>query len=259
MVKAKQLILATSPASVLFAITIAVSIITGHPPDLFHENSTGGFVIRSFFIAGILLATISFSPWIVSGLVYFMREKTIFGQFVKTGKPRESELNRITSWLLRPIQGIGLCLIAGERLIEFLEFGTGLGYSLQLARISLFILGSMFVAILLSVVWILDDLGLKIYSQYGDMNTAGKTVGTILPLLFGAVGIANVFRTNTPIDAIWNLTELVLALYPSYLVFAVIHDEYTRGRLRRLHDSMSLWQVEISLNRPANGSLRKLL
>ena len=181
-----------------------------------------------------------------------MRDKTIFGQFVKTGKPRELELNRITSWLLRPIQGVFLCLIAGERLIEFLEFGNGLGFSLRLARISFFIVGSLFVAILLSVVWILDDLGLKIYSQYGDMDTAGKTVGTILPLLFGTVGIANVFRTNTPMDAIWNLTELVLALYLSYLVFAVIHDEYTRGRLRKLHNSMSLCQVEISLNRPEN-------
>jgi hypothetical protein len=253
MVKARQLILATSPAIVIFAFTIAVSIITGHPPDLFHENSTGGFIIRSFFITGILLSTIPFSPRIVSGLAYFMREKTIFGYFVKTRKPRESELNRITSWLLRPIQGVGLCLIAGERLIEFLEYGAGLGYSLQLTRFSLFILGSLVVAVLLSVVWILDDLSLKIYSQYGNMNTAGNTVGTFLPLLFGAVGIVNVFRTNTPIDSIWNLAEFVLALYPSYLLFAVIHDEYTRRRLRMLHDSMPLWQVEILLTQPTNS------
>jgi hypothetical protein len=166
MASPRQLIKTTSPAIAIFAITFIISIATGQIPDLFHANSTRGFVIRTFLIIAILVPTVFIALKIVSTLAFFMKEKTPFGQLVKTKQPRETELQRIESWLLRPIQGIGLCLIAGESLIEFLEYGTGVSYSYILARISFFILGSLVVAITLSVVWTLDDLGQDIFTKW---------------------------------------------------------------------------------------------
>ncbi len=253
MVKWSRLLKALSPALAVFAATLAISVATGHPPDLFDANSTSSFVRRSLLISAILIGAVPFAPKITATLAFFMRDKTLIGRLVKTDQPRETELQRLMSWFLRPIQGIGLSMIAGESLIELLEYGTGTGYSEALARVSLFILGSLVVALLLSVVWTLDDLGLKFYFSNGDTSTAGNTVGTVLPIVSGAVGITGLFRVNTPTDAVWSIVEIAVTLYPPYLVFAVIHDEYTRGRLRRLLDSLHLKWLEARLTSSPSG------
>jgi hypothetical protein len=171
---------------------------------------------------------IPIAPRIVASLSRFFKGKTPIGQLVKTSPPRESELRRAISWFLRPIQGIGLCLIAGEDLIELLQYGTGLTYSEQLARVSLFVLGNLVLSFMLTVVWTLDDLGLKLYGSTWDVNSAANRIRTILPMIAGAIGITNLFHNNTPIG--------------------VIHDEYTRPRIRRLHDSLTLERLEVHLS-----------
>jgi hypothetical protein len=93
----------------------------------------------------------------------------------------------------------------------------------------------------------------KIYLQNGDVNTAGNTVGTILPIVSGANGITSVVRMNTPVGAVVDLIGFVVALYPPYLVFAVIHDEFMRGRLQRLHDALPLGWLQESLIRPTTA------
>jgi len=101
---------------------------------------------------------------------------------------------------------------------------------------------------MLTVVWTLDDLGLKLYGSTGDVNSAANSIGTILPMIAGAIGITNLFHNNTPIGAIYSIAGLIFALYPPYLIFAVIHDEYMRPRIRRLHDSLILERLEVHLS-----------
>jgi hypothetical protein len=244
----RRLLISALPGFTVLITTVAVSLALGQPSDLFHTSSARGLIVRSLLITCILAVTVPIAPRIVTYLSHVLREKTPVGQLIKTSPPRESELERVISWFLRPIQGIGLCLIAGEEFIELLEYGTGLSYSEQLARASLFVFGSLIVAFLLSIVWTLDDLGLKIYGSSGDLNSAGNNVGTILPIVTGAIGITNLFKSNTPIVAIYNLAGLIFALYPPYLVFAVIHDEYMRPKIRRLHDSLNLRKLEAHLS-----------
>ena len=194
------------------------------------------------------MITVPTAPRIVAILSHIFKEKTLVGQLVKTSPPRESELERVISWFLRPIQGIGLCLLAGESLIELVEYSTGLSYSAQLARTTLFILGSLIVSVLLSIVWTVDDLSLKISHSSGDLNSAGNTVETVLSIVTGAIDITRLFQFNTPIGAIYSLAGLIFALYPPYLVFAVIHDEYIRPRIWRLNDSLILQKIETYLS-----------
>jgi hypothetical protein len=244
----KRLLRAVSLGFAVLIITVGISLLLGQPADLFHASSAMSLVVMSLLITCILVVTMPIAPRIVASLSRFFKGKTPIGQLVKTSPPRESELRRAISWFLRPIQGIGLCLIAGEDLIVLLQYGTGLTYSEQLARVSLFVLGNLVLSFMLTVVWTLDDLGLKLYGSTWDVNSAANRIRTILPMIAGAIGITNLFHNNTPIGAIYSIAGLIFALYPPYLIFAVIHNEYTRPRIRRLHDSLTLERLEVHLS-----------
>ncbi len=232
---------AASPGIAVFAATIAISNVTGHPIDLFHTNSTRGLVIRAGFMTLILVAAVPLAPRLISFLASLTREGTPVGRLVKTTKlPRESHLTPSTVWLIRPLQGIGLTLLAGESLIELLESTPGLGYSEQLARISLFVIGSGLMGLTLSAVWTMDDLGVWLYSNLGEASSAGNTVGILLPIVSGAIGITSLFHFNSPLGAVESLIGIVAAMYPPFLLFAVAHDHFTTGRLRPLHSTLPL-------------------
>jgi hypothetical protein len=77
----------------------------------------------------------------------------------------------------------------------------------------------------------LDDLGVRIYSvKTGEVRMAGTTVGTIFPLIAGAIVVAGLFHASLPADALIDLLEIVTVLYPPYLVFTVIHHEFVKRR-----------------------------
>jgi hypothetical protein len=231
---------AASPGLAVFAVTVAISLVMGHPADLFHTNSTRGLLTRAAFTTVILVAAIPIAPRLISLLATITGEGTPVGRLVKTSPPRERHIAPASAWFTRPLQGIGLTLLAGESLIELLESTAGLSYSEQLARLSLFVLGTCVVSLTLSTVWTMDDLGVWLYSNLGEVSSAGNTVGILLPIISGVIGITTLFHFNTPLVAAMSLVGIIAAMYPPYLVFAIAHDEYTTGRLRTLHASLPL-------------------
>ena len=57
-------------------------------------------------------------------------------------------------------------------------------------------------SLFLSTVWALDDLGVKFYfGRTGEIRMAGSSIGTVIPLITGAIGITSVFHSNLPMDA----------------------------------------------------------
>ncbi len=231
---------AAFPGLAVYALTLAISLATGHPADLFHTNSTQGLLLRSIFVTAILVAAIPLAPRLISLAANLTTEGTPVGRLVKTNPPRERHLDSTSAWLIRPLQGIGLTLLAGESFIELLESTVGLSYSEQLARLSLFVLGAGVVSLTLSIVWTMDDLGVWLYSNLGEVSSAGNTVGILIPIVSGAIGITTLFHFNTPLVAVASLIGIVAAMYPPYLVFAIAHDEYTTDRLRPIHESLPL-------------------
>jgi hypothetical protein len=219
---------------------IFISLVTGHPQDLFLTRYTIGIPVRFVLITATLIIPIVVLPTLLTMLVeVWTREKT-FGQLVTVPRGADQECCKPIIWGIRPLQGIGLHMSLAEKFLTFLEFSVGVSFQTLLARATLFIIGSALVSLFLSTIWALDDLGVRIYSRgTGEVNMAGRSVGIILPLITGAVGITSLFNRNLPFDAMSELVQIIMILYPPYIFFAIIHSEYLRKRspalLKKLH------------------------
>jgi len=58
----------------------------------------------------------------------------------------------------------------------------------------------------------------------------GSSVGVVLPLIMGVVGISSLFHRSLPVEALIDLIGIVSVLYPSYVFFAVSHHEFLKRR-----------------------------
>jgi hypothetical protein len=194
--------------------------------------------IRFTIITLILVGSIAVLPKLVA-LIGKMTKGGFFGQVVRATVSPYPEFNKPIMWLLRPLQGIGLSMLFADRFLDLLEF-SGVSHPSILARLLLFEIGSAPVALFLSAVWSLDDLGIKIYQKNsGQVRTMGSSVGVVLPLIMGAVGVSTLFHRSSLLDALIDLVGIVSVLYPPYVFLAVSHHEFLRRRtaslLQKLH------------------------
>jgi hypothetical protein len=172
-------------------------------------------------------------------------KQAFLGQLVKAPSSINRELGISVGWILRPVQGISLSLIVAERFLGFLEFSVGASYSFIVTRLSLFVIGGVLSSLFLSIIWALDDLGVQLYNgKTGEIHMAGSSIGTILPLITGAIGVAGLFHTNQPIEALIDLSEIVLVLYPPYVLFTVIHHEFIKRRNPGLTEKLVMKTIE---------------
>ncbi len=228
-----------SPALFILILTILISLATGHPQGLFLARSIRGILIRFFLVTLIFIAPILILPNLLVVIVNRAKNEGPFGQFVRTSFGYK-ELSKSNAWFFRPLQGIGLSMIFAERLESLLEFLP--------VHLVLFFIGGALVSLFLSVVWALDDSGIKIYNRKTDeVLMAGRSFGTILPLIAGAIGISSLFHLNSSLDALVELLELVMVLYPSYVFFVTFHQEFIKMRITSLSDKLILKRVETNL------------
>ena len=54
----------------------------------------------------------------------------------------------------------------------------------------------------------------------------GKHVGLLLPIFFGFYGIINLFEDHSRILAAQYIAQMVVVLYPPFVVFNVLHARY---------------------------------
>jgi hypothetical protein len=149
---------------------------------------------------------------------------------------RNREFNRWHSWLIRPLQCIGLAMLIASKLITVLQIYTGdtittstvlpplhfsLGRFLSITAIA------MTTSLLLSFLWTLDDLGIR-YSnrKTGEVKMIGKYIGTLLPIIFGFYGIFNLFEIHERLLAVQYIFQMIIVLYPPFVVMNVFHYFY---------------------------------
>jgi hypothetical protein len=230
---------------------IVISLITGHPQDLFLTQATIGIPVRFVFITAVLVTPIAVLPRLLTVLGRMSISEKILGQLVRTPTGAGQECCKPIVWGLRPFQGIGLHVTLAEKFLSFLESSVGASLETWLARATLFLIGSALVSLFLSTVWALDDLGFRIYnSGTGEVNMAGRSVGTILPLITGAVGITALFHRSLPFDAVSDLVQIIMVLYPPYILFAIIHNEFLRRRSVALVEKLHLPTIATKIERP---------
>jgi hypothetical protein len=236
---------ALSPAILVLLLTLVISFVSGAPHGMFLTNSTRGILSR-FAIATLVLVL---PLWSMSGFLdlteKIVRRYSWIGQLVKPETASNQELNAFTAWVVRPIQGISLSLIVAERFLSFLEGSISSPLAAVLLRLSLFVIGGALTSVFLSIIWALDDLGVRIYSvKTGEVRMAGSSVGTILPLITGAFGVSALLHTSLPSDALLDLLEIVAVLYPPYILFTVFHNEFVKRKKLHLARKLVLKQIE---------------
>jgi len=236
---------AVLPAAVVLVLTLLVSVVTSHPYGLFLAGSIRGVTVRFALITLVLVAPIAVLSWLLALVGYFARTEAFFGRVVKGTVVPHPEFSKVIAWVLRPFQGIGLSMIFAERFSSLLELPVGTLSGGFLVRSVLFATGSALVSLLLSVVWSMDDLGIKIYNRKtGEVHMVGSSVGTVLPLASGIIGVSSLCFKCSLTDALMTLLEIVVVLYPSYVLFVVCHEEFVRRRGAFLSQRLSFIKVE---------------
>lgn len=232
------------PAIVVLILMLAVSLLTGHPANLFLADTRTEMLVRFTYVTMCLLAPIAIMPWMLT-----LGGKAVnkFGQLVSDPKNIRIEFSRFRVWILRPIQGIALSMILAERFLDIVWYSAG-PPSQTLVRLTFFATGGILTSLFLSTVWSLDDLGVKIYNKKnGEVRTIGGNVGIIFPLIGAVIGISSIFHNVSVTDAILELLQILIVLYPSYVIFTTAHNEFFKNRIDLLSRKVHPKQIEINI------------
>jgi len=102
------------------------------------------------------------------------------------------------------------------------------------------------VSLLLSVLWTLDDMGIRYFNRKDqELKMIGKYVGTLMPLIFVLYGMFGLLATYPPDQAFAYAFKIVVALYPPLAFFAAAHNHFLRKRLGVLSRRTSLRKAGI--------------
>jgi len=242
--------IALLPALVVFALASILPSLMGRPEGLSLTRLIRGMPMRLVMLAVTtvgLVAPVAVIPRILS----FAAKRVqggLLGQLVRTEINKPIELKMPNTHLLRPSQGIALSLIFTDRLLQIVELTGETTYPRLLVRLILPMLGNLMVSLLLSIIWALDDLGLRFYfKKTGEVRTAGSNVGLILPAITGAFSVASLFWNRTITEALVGVIGIGMASYPPYVFFVVIHHEFVKRNTATLLNRLSIAKVETAL------------
>ena len=167
---------------------------------------------------------------------------------IQAQEDRDTAVHPLKNWIIRPLQGTGLSMLLATKLLTFLEIYTGSRVTVDAilpqgkfdpGRFFSSIAIGIFVSLLLSCLWTLDDLGVRHFNtKTREVRMIGKYVGLLLPIFFGFYGIISLFENNTRLIVAKYVAQMVVVLYPPLVVFNVLHSRYLKSHeamlLRRL-------------------------
>jgi len=241
-----SLIVALSPAIVVFAITLILSFGVGAAERLFLIQSKTHVFVRFLGVTIVLLAPLPILPPLMAFVGKRMTDEGFFGRLVKDDLGRNIKFSRFLLWVIRPMQGIGLSMTFSNQLLNLFRTYPEASFLGSLIRPILFVVISIPISLFFSTIWALDDLGVKLYHRKtNEPRLVGSYVGTVLPVMSGAVGIYSLFQRTSPTDALLLVTLIVMVLYPPYVVFAVLHHRFLSRRNAALFEEFLFKKVEI--------------
>jgi len=179
------------------------------------------------------------------------------GQLVRLDEMTDFSLAPSKIWLIRPIQGIALLMLIASKLISALQI-----YAPIIGNVTVqppiqfdpwrFVVVSLIIAalsLLLSLLWTLDDLGIRYFnSRSKELKMLGKYLGVLLPVLFGLYGIANLFDDYAYFEAARHITQMIVVYYPPFVIFGIVHNYYIRKNESELIKQLGAEPYSISIN-----------
>jgi hypothetical protein len=226
------------PAIVILLTTLIISTLVTE----FAFNSGATALGKTFFrflrLSFLLTLPIFLLPGICSVVEgVFNRGKRYL---IQVQEEHDTGVHPLKNWVVRPFQGIGFSMLLAAKLLAFLEIYTGSKITLDtvlppgkfdVGRFVGSITIGIVVSLLLSFFWSLDDLGIRHYNgKTREVRMIGRYVGLLLPIFFGFYGIIGLFGNNSLILAAKYVAQMVVILYPPFVVFSVLHSRYLKRR-----------------------------
>jgi hypothetical protein len=255
----RDILFELSPAIVVLAATFVVSFSVGTAEGLFLVQSNARTSVRFLAITTILLVPLPILPPLIAFAGKRLADEGFLGRLVKGEMRSSDEFRKSLLWIIRPLQGIGMSMLFSNQFLNLFRNFSEASFLNAVISPILFIVVSMPISILFSVIWSLDDLGIKLYhKQSGEVRLVGSYVGTILPVIFGAIGIYSLFQRSSPTGALLFLVLMVMVLYPPYVLFAVIHDKFLGQRKARLFENLLFGSVKVQASESTTpGQLKR--
>jgi hypothetical protein len=233
----KKMAIDAWPAVAVLVLTVAISAFFSGVTFAGGMESLWKILLRFLRFSVILLIPVPLLPHVCE-----LMQGLLNRRHVRLIRIREEHAVRVPwkIWLIRPFQGIGLAMLIATKLIVLMQISTcsGVDSSIVLPPAQFHwgrFLSATAVAVttslLLSFLWSLDDLGVRRHNRKtGEIRIIGRYLSALLPILFGFYGMFSLFESHERLLAARYITQLVLALYPPFLVLAVVHKYYTETR-----------------------------
>jgi hypothetical protein len=222
------------PALAILLATLIVSTFITEFTFTFGMKALWKTIFRFLRLSALLIFPLILLPHICSLLEGFFNQGS--RQLIQVERERDLSIRPLKNWVLRPLQGIGLSMLIATKLLGFLEIYTGSRVTLEtllpsghfnLERLLSATAIAVIVSLSLSFLWALDDLGVRYYNKKTkEVRMIGKYIGLLLPIFFGFYGIINLFEDHSRLLAAQYIAQMVVVLYPPFVVFNVLHARY---------------------------------
>ena len=240
----------TAPALCVLSLTLVTSVLASGDPGLLPALKTIWRISFRFLRIALPLCLPLYMLPAIYKFIAGKRRKRLVLVNQRPFRP----IDPLRNWVLRPLQGIGINFLFGTKLVAFLQLLTGsdsaglfLPQHQHIAARLVILTGiSVFVSLLLSALWTLDDMGVRYFNRRDqEVKMLGKYVGTMMPLLFGTYGIYSLLVHYPRGEALINLFKIITLLYPPFAIFAVAHARFVTDRLGYLSGSTRLRKGDI--------------
>jgi hypothetical protein len=225
-----------APALVVLVVTVIFSFLYGDSTLLTRWQAMWKAPLRFLRFALLLCGPLYALPRIYG---FIVQKKTAVLLQIEQGEGLE--IHPAKHWIFRPFQGIGIGLLFGTKLLSILQIlaGPTVGTSLlipegqfQVGRLLMITGVTIFVSLLLSVLWTLDDMGIRYFNRKDqELKMIGKYAGTVMPVILGFYGILSLFVNYPPTEAFIYVCKIAVVLYPPLAVFAVLHTRYLKSKV----------------------------
>ena len=226
-----------APALAILLVTLSISIFITEFTFSFGIEALWKTLLRFFRLSLLLTLPLLLLPNLCTLLEGFFKRGTRL--LIQMPEDRDPFIHPLKNWIIRPFQGIGLAMLLATKLLTLLEIYTGNRITVDtilpqgtfnLSHFLSSITIGIIVSSLLSLLWSLDDLGIRYYNKKTkEVRMIGKYVGLLLPIFFGFYGIISLFDNNSQILVIHYIAQMVVVLYPPFVVFNILHSRYLKS------------------------------
>ena len=244
------------PALAVLLATLTISIFISEFTYVSGIKALWVVFLRFFRLLLILMVPLLMLSFICKRINLLLNRGN--GSLVQLPEMMDYEFTPSKFWIERPLQGIALIMLLASKLITVLQLYThSMDNSAFLPPVQFdpwrLIVVSAIVAVtslLLSVLWTLDDLGIRYCNRKTkEIKMAGKYLGLLLPVFFGIYGIINLFENYKYFEAMQYIIQMVIIFYPPFVIFGAVHNYYIRKRGSILIEQLGAGPYAVTINK----------